>query len=365
MSQPRYIVIMAGGGGERFWPQSRLRRPKHLLPIAGDKPMLAQTLGRLEGFVPPDNIFIITNQVQREAVLEVCPRVPPEQVVAEPLRRDTAAAAGLAMLLVQQRAPEAAFAILPADHVIRAEETYREGLGTAFAVAEAPGSKALVTIGVPPAYPATGYGYIHKAEAVPGYEPRAVHKVRRFVEKPDRATAEKYLARGEYYWNAGMFVWKAETIAGELKEHCPKLYGSLEKMKAGLAAGTGLEKLLETHYPGLEKTSIDYAVMEKSRHVYVVEAAFDWDDAGEWPAVARHQEADGQGNVTRGRAVVQDGKGNIIISSPGHLTALIGADDLIVVRTEDATLVCPKKKAQDIKKLVARLAEDPELKHWL
>lgn len=349
---------MAGGKGERFWPQSRLRRPKHLLPIVGDEPMLTQTVKRLEGLVPPENILIITNAEQRDAVIEVCPMLPEANVVAEPVGRDTAAAVGLATVLVANRSPEATFAMLPADHVIHDKDGFQAVVANAFGAAEE--ADALVTVGIKTAYAATGYGYIERGEEVSRVGGQPVFQVSAFKEKPDHETAEQYVASGQYFWNAGMFFWRVPVVSKAFSEHTPGLWQALGAIREGLEGGQSLDTLLGQHYPGLEKISVDYAIMEKAASVRVVESAFDWDDVGEWPAVARHYEPDASGNVSKGDVVIQSGKGNIVLAEGGHTTALVGVDGLIVVHTADATLVCPKDKAQDIKKLVKELGADPK-----
>lgn len=354
----RYIVIMAGGKGERFWPQSRRQAPKHLLCIVGEKPMLTQTVERLDGLLPVDHIFVITNREHRETVLLACPGLPEANVVSEPEGRDTAAAVGLAMLLVKKRDPDAVFAVLPADHVIEEREGFQKVLKAAFEVAEA--EPVLVTLGIGPTEPATGYGYIQKGKPLREVSGRPVYEVRRFVEKPDLEKAKEYLASGEYFWNGGMFVWSVNSIEKAFAEWAPSLYQGLREVETRLDAGEDFEGTLDVLYPGLEKISIDYAIMEKASAVVALEATFDWDDVGEWPAVARHFPADENGNVCRGEAVVQGGSNNIVISGGNHLIALVGTEDLIVVHTDDATLVCPRNKAQEIKDMVKRLAADPK-----
>lgn len=349
---------MAGGKGERFWPSSRLARPKHLLPIVGDKPMLTQTVERLAGLVPMENVLIVTNVEQMEAVREVCPMLPAENVVGEPVGRDTAAAVGLATLLVKQRDPGAAFAMLPADHVIHDAAGFCAILESAFAASEA--EETLVTVGIRPEYAATGYGYIHRGTVAAEVEGRPVYVVRAFKEKPEAATAEAYVASGEYYWNAGMFIWRVPVIEACFAEFTPGLWAALGAIEQGLGRGEALQALMAEHYPKLEKISVDYAIMEKARSVRVIESAFDWDDVGEWPAVARHYTADAQGNVQRGAVALEGASGNIVINDTERLVAVVGAEDLIVVQTEDATLVCPKSHAQQIKALVKRLAENPK-----
>ncbi len=359
----RYAVIMAGGRGERFWPRSRLQHPKHLLPIVGDKPMLAQTVERLDGFIPRENIFVITNREQHDAVVSVCSMLPPENVVSEPMGRDTAAAVGLATVVIKHRDPQASLAMLPADHVIQDSKGFQSVLDTAFQAAEK--EPVLVTIGITPTEPATGYGYIHRGDELFDINGRTIYRVQRFVEKPNLQTAKQYLDSGEYFWNAGMFVWTAETIAAALEDHTPSLYRGLTELESGLRAGRSLEELLDEVYPTLDRISIDYAVMEKAGNVVTVESDFDWDDVGSWPAVARHFKGDDHGNTLRGAALVDGGEGNIVISDKDHLLAVCGVDDLIVVHAGDATLVCPKDKAEKIKGLVKKLGDDPRWKSLL
>ncbi len=355
MSENWYVVIMAGGRGERFWPKSRLRRPKHLLPIVGDKPMLTQTIERIGSVVPPERVLVITNKEQREAVLDVCPMLDPENVIAEPMGRDTAAAVGLATVLVANRDPGASFSMLPADHVIANTAGFQSVLESAFTAAEK--EDALITVGIKATFAATGYGYIHRGEPVGESSGRTVYAVQSFREKPDAETASGYVDSGEYYWNAGMFFWRVSVISDQFKRHTPGLWSARGAIDQGLKQGKPLQGLLEEHYPSLEKISVDFAIMEKAERVLVIESAFDWDDVGEWPAVERHYQKDADGNVAVGRVVTHDCRGNIIIGDTDHTLALVGMEDFIVVRTKDATLVCPKDKAQEIKNLVKGLSD--------
>ncbi|KAF0094991.1 MAG: mannose-1-phosphate guanylyltransferase [Puniceicoccaceae bacterium 5H] len=360
----RYVVIMAGGKGERFWPQSRLERPKHLLPIVGDEPMLTQTIKRLGEVVPPERVLIITNDEQREAVLEACPMLAPENVVGEPMPRDTAAAAGLAAVLVKHRDPQATFAMLPADHVIHDAAGFQAVVKAAFAAAEQ--AETLVTIGIQPDQPATGYGYIQREGVAAQAEGRDVFGVKEFKEKPDLKTAQAYLESGNYYWNAGMFFWTVPVIANCFASYTPELWQALQAIEQGLDAGQDLGPLLAEHYPKLQKISVDYAIMEpasQENKVRVVESDFDWDDVGAWPSIARHYPADAKGNVVRGALLTHEAHDNIVVNEKGHLTALVGVDNLIVVQTQDATLIVPRDRAQDVKKLVKQLNEHPEWKH--
>lgn len=354
---------MAGGKGERFWPASRLARPKHLLPIVGEKPMLTQTVERLDGLLPYDNIIIITNSEQLDGVREVCPMLPAENVVAEPVGRDTAAAVGLAMLLVKQRDADASLAMLPADALINDTASFQSALDIAFQAAES--GNNLVTVGVQPSEPATGYGYIQCGPVKTVIDNRDIFSVRQFKEKPDLDTAKHYLQSGEYFWNAGMFVWSVASIAAALAKYTPELMEGLDEIEAGMKSGKDLVALLEELYPNLEKISIDFAVMEKAENVLTLAATFDWDDVGSWPAIERHFPADRAGNVKKGEARFLNCSKNIVVSGEDHLVALIGVEDLIVVHTGDATLVCKKDQAQQIKKLVRDLGEDSAYKKLL
>ncbi len=315
--------------------------------------MLTQTLERVKPLVPAERIFVITSAVQEAAVREVCAELPAANIVAEPMGRDTAPAVALAAALVGAQDPQGIFAVLPADHVIHDGNAYQNDLKAAFAAAEA--EAVMVTIGIAPNEPATGFGYIQRGEALGEKAGRPVYKVKRFVEKPNQATAEQYLASGDYVWNAGMFVWSVAVVEKALAQHAATLHAGLEPVRQVLRQGGPLLPVLQTVYPTLTKISVDYALLEKSDNVVVVPSSFDWDDVGAWPAVPRHHEPDASGNVTRGLAIVEQGANNIVFSAEGHLTAVLGADDLIVVHTADATLVAPKAKAQEIKALLKRI----------
>ncbi len=356
----RFVVIMAGGRGERFWPQSRLKRPKHLLPIVGDAPMLSQTVDRLSGLVSPEDVFVITNAEQRDAVLESCPQLLPERVIGEPQGRDTAAAVGLAALVVERAEPGAAFALLPADHVIADAAGFCSVLEGAFEAAEA--EDYLVTIGIQPDFPSTGYGYLKRGPSAQENGSRPVYQVERFVEKPNLEKAEQYLKEGGFYWNAGMFIWRPEVILSAIKQHAPELSSGLEELSSAWDASGSLEDAMGQVYPHLKKISIDFAVMEKAEGVVMLESDFDWDDVGEWPAIARHYPADPQGNVFKGAGKAMDAEGNLAFAEDGHTISLLGVKDLIVVQSGDATMVCHKDYAQQVKALAQQVCEEnPDL----
>ncbi|MGF1530184.1 MAG: mannose-1-phosphate guanylyltransferase [Puniceicoccaceae bacterium] len=352
----RFIVIMAGGKGERFWPQSRNARPKHLLPILGSQPMLTQTIERFGSIVPRSNILIITNREQVSGVQHCLPQLPPANIIAEPIGRDTAAAVGLATLLVKSRNPEAVFAMLPADHLITDHANFQACLERAFTVA----SKATVicTIGIRPEFPATGYGYIERGQPLPS-DPEHAFQVKRFVEKPDLPTATAYLEKGGFFWNAGMFFWSVPTIDQAIRRYLPDLATTLDQIGTSLNDGGDFQSTLEALYPQLEKISIDYAVMQKADNVAMIESTFDWDDLGSWPALARHLPPDPEGNHTEGKAVLQTSKNNLVINHTDRALVLVGVEDLIVVETEDATLVCRREEAEKIKAAVKTMGSLP------
>ncbi len=357
-SEP-YVVIIAGGKGERFWPQSRAARPKHLLPVVGDEPLLAQTLRRVKAVVPAKNTFVITSAVQAREVAKVCRGlIPSANVVAEPAGRDTAAAVGLAAALVGARDPHGVFAVLPADHVIHDTKAYQADLRAAFAAAGA--AEVMVTIGIPPTEPATGFGYVQRGgewgRVGEGKAAKVVYEVKRFVEKPKLEVAQQYLKSGDYMWNAGMFIWSVPVVEAAFAAHAPELDAGLAKIRSALKKKRPLAATLAKVYPTLQKISVDYALLEKSTNVVTIPATFDWDDVGAWPAVAKHFTPDAAGNVARGDVLVEQAANNIVFSEKGHVVTLLGVDDLVVVHTADATLVMPKAKAQDIKALLAKVA---------
>ena len=359
----RYAVILAGGRGERFWPQSRLHRPKHLLPIVNDTPLLRQTVDRLGDLIPLKNIYVHTNRSQRKSVLKICPQLSSQQVIGEPLGRDTAAATGLATLIIKNRDPDGVFAMLASDHIIHNTAQFQADLNVAFKTAES--EESLVTIGIKPTNPSTGYGYIQRGKVKKEISGKTIYHVTRFVEKPNLETAKTYLKSNEYYWNSSMFVWQVHVIVDALSSHQSQLWEVFKKIDQGLTQGNNLDTLLDDHYPKIEKNSIDYAVMEKVKCVLTIESAFDWDDVGEWPAIERHYEADDHGNVAHGAMITQNASGNIVFNTDDRLTALVGIKDIIIAQTPDATLICHKSHAQDIKNLVQKISENPDWKHLI
>lgn len=346
--RPFYAVIMAGGRGERFWPASTSKRPKQLLDLVGDKPLIAQAVDRIEPFIPADHVFVITNDDLVEATCAALPNVPVENIVGEPMGRDTAAAAALGCAMVQNRDEEAAFCILTADQVMGDLERFQETILQSLELSLE--QDVLITIGITPAHPDTGFGYICAGDA---HEERGgiqFNKVQQFVEKPDLKTAQGYLAEGNYFWNSGMFIWSVDSFRHGMSLYCLPLLKMMDKVRARIGQDD-FDHVLLQQYEQLKKISIDYALMEKADNIVMAVGTFVWDDVGSWPALENHFPADDNGNVTIGNAEHLDGSGNIVLSRD-RLTATIGMKDTIIVQADGVTLVCPKDRAQDIKKLV-------------
>lgn len=340
-----YAVILAGGSGQRFWPLSRDRRPKQLLKLFDDRTLLEQTLGRLDGLIPRQNILVLTNRQQLDTVREVLPDFPAGNIVSEPEKRDTAPAIALGIGWVAARDPEAVMMVLPSDHLINDRAGFQRTLAAACDAAKE--SDALVTIGIKPSWACPSYGYIERGarvegSAVPAYE------VRRFREKPDAELAEKFLAQGNFAWNAGMFFWSVPAVRRELGAHCPELAEFVD----GLARTPDFAATLEASFPSLTKLSIDYALMEKAARVLNVEAAFDWDDVGNWTSVGQHLPKDSAGNQHNCAVSHQEAGNNLVFAETGQHVALLGVNDLIVVATKDALLVAHRGEAEKLKKLV-------------
>ena len=366
-SDNRFVIIMAGGRGERFWPVSREKTPKQLVTLLGHRSFLQQAVDRVLPLAPLKNILIITNAVQAPEVRRQLPKLPKENVIAEPVGRDTCAAVALGAAVVGQRSTSAVMAVLPADHVIPEEKKFQQVLADSFDVAGR--GQVIVTIGIKPAEPATGYGYIRVGHALPppqgvkAYK-TAFFKAEQFVEKPNLEKAQEYLNSGMYRWNAGMFIWSFVTITQGLEKHQPELAAACQRWFN--AAGTSkLVKVLAKEYPAIKKVSIDYALMEHAQNVVVADGAFEWDDLGSWTALARHLKADAEGNCAVGDFIHVDGARNIIFDARTKNRTpitVVGLRDAILVQTDDAVMLAHKSQAQKVKDLVKKLAEDARYK---
>jgi mannose-1-phosphate guanylyltransferase len=341
-------VIMAGGSGTRFWPLSRKARPKQFLDIVGAKSMIEETVERLAPLVAPRDILTVADAAQTESLKRLLPGLPKKNFLVEPLARNTAPSLMLATARVWLADPEAVVAALAADHLIRDPERFRAVL-EAGALAASKGDH-IVTFGIPPTFPSTGYGYIHYA-AGSGRRVSREHffPVLEFKEKPDLAAAAAFLAEGTYLWNSGMFLWRADTFARKLKKHAPAFYVFWERMLEALRKKN--DKALLRIFKEIPALSIDYALMEKARGALVTKGDFGWSDVGAWSSLLDVWPRDGAGNTVRGEAVLLD-SGNCLVHNPGRLTALIGVKDLIVVDTGDALLICRRDLDQKVKDVV-------------
>ena len=355
MKNPLYALILAGGSGERFWPLSRRARPKQFLPLVSDRTLLEETVDRLDGLVPPERILVLTNVDQEATLRGLLPDLPPQNIVAEPAKRDTAAAVALATSWVAMRDHRATMLVLPADHVIKDRVAFQETMQTAARAAEETG--ALVTIGIKPTWACPGFGYIEQGSSVTlpgGRAPNDVFRVLRFREKPNAELADTFVQNGNFRWNAGMFVWSVPTVLSEFNRHAPELADFISQIRAP----GHWECALRTRFANLPAISFDYAIMEKADRVLMVEASFDWDDVGSWRAVAAYLVKDEHYNASNCDLTTLHASDNIVFSDQPAKIALLGVHNLIVVRTGDALLICNRREAERIKDLVSKLPPD-------
>ncbi len=342
---------MAGGVGERFWPMSRRKRPKQLLSIVGKQTMIQQTVARLQGVVAPSRVVVVTTADQVALVRKQLPRV--KHVIAEPAGRNTAPCVGLAAAIIGKHDPNAVMVVVPADSYIPDVVQYRRVVADALEFAGR--ENVLITIGIRPTSPHTGYGYVQLGEPVTG----RISRAKRFVEKPDRATAEQFLASGDYLWNAGMFVWSVRAINEAFAKLQPEMAAGCRTIQA--AVGTkSFARVLKREFLKMTKISIDYAIMEKADNVVVARGDFAWDDVGDWAAIDRHHEKDAAGNVARSAFIGVDAKNCVVVSDTGKIITLVGVSDLVVVQTGDATLICRKSHSQRVREIVKQLAAHPK-----
>lgn len=354
MNQHTYAVIMAGGGGTRLWPVSRRDRPKQIIPLVSDESLFQTTVRRLDGFFPPERIFVVTVADQAVELREQAPEIPAENFLLEPAPRGTASVVGLAAAILHRRDPQAVMTVLPADHYIRDRDLFHYILRVAVEVAC---KDYLVTLGIAPTFPATGYGYIQRGAPLPESFSYPVYSVLRFKEKPDEATARKMLLTGDHSWNSGMFVWKTGRILAEFADQMPELKASLDQI-AAVWDTPSRDETINATWLGLKNVTIDYGIMENAARVAVIPAAgLEWSDIGSWDALFDVLLPDEDGNViVSGKFLPMDTHNSLIYGNgDGRLFVTIGVDDLILVDTGDVLLVCHKDRAQEVRRVVDTL----------
>ncbi len=343
-----YAVIMAGGVGSRFWPRSTKKMPKQLLKIFGENTMIQDTIERLSGLVEDESIFVITNKLQRPEIIRQLPHIPEENIIEEPFGRNTAACIGLASIIIQEKTKDGVSIILPADHIIKEKDEFHKTLKTAAEFAYK--SKGLVTIGIKPTRPETGYGYIQIDEKHVSHN---VYNVLTFAEKPNYATAVRFLDSGDFLWNSGMFIWRVDSILEEINQYLPDLNEGLEHIRENINK-PDFSDTLTNIYGQLKSISIDYGVMEKSQKVYLTKGTFSWSDVGSWEEVYNLSKKDENG-IAKVGDVFTDMVVDSYIYSPDKFAAVIGVDNLIIINSKDALLICRRDQSQNVKKVVDHL----------
>ncbi len=350
-------LIMAGGRGERFWPKSRKNLPKQFLSLTSDgKTMIQLTVERILPFVSIQDVYVVTNKDYKELVIEQLPDLPKENILCEPIGRNTAPCIGFGAVYITHKYEDAVMIVLPSDHLIKHAEMFCNTLKEACEIAES--GDNLVTLGITPSYPETGYGYI---KFISNQQIGHAYEVERFVEKPDYETANKYFKNGEYLWNSGMFIWKTSTILKNIREYMPELYNGLEVIKNALATSKQ-EEILRNEFEKFVSISIDYGILEKSKNIYTLPGNFGWDDVGAWLAISRIRDADDRNNIVSGNVITVDSR-NCIIEGADKLIATIGLQNLIIIDTKDATLICNKDDVGNIKKILEILKNSDRLEY--
>ena len=354
-----HAVIMAGGSGTRFWPASRSMRPKQLLNLAGDEQSMIQaTVSRLGEMVSGDRVLVVTNQRLVTPIREQLQTLPAESVIGEPCKRDTAPCVGLAAAWVCREDPDAVMAVMPADHVISPDEVFQGAIQSAVDLVEEKPTR-LVTFGIKPTYPAESFGYIERDEELGP----SSFKVKQFREKPKAEVAKQYLEAGTFYWNSGIFVWKAQTILDLLEQYEPDMFGHIAAIRESMGTPK-FEEVFQTEFEKIKGTSIDYAVMERAEEVAVIEAPFSWDDVGSWTSLERLRGTNEDGNTLVGQCRTIETSNSILRTEGDHLITAVGVKDLIVVHTGNATLVANRHDEESVRKIV-KLLEKEELKDYL
>ncbi len=346
-----YCLIMAGGSGTRFWPRSKAVKPKQYLNIFGEDSLLQSTIKRFSNFTEYEDIYIVSGKSQAKVLEEQTPELPKENLIYEPVGKNTLPCIGLAAMFAEVDNPEGIMVVSPSDHLITDENLFKNTVLTAAKIADE--KNGIVTIGITPTYPATGYGYVQTAEEINAGDAIKQFKVERFVEKPDEKTADSYLKQGGFFWNSGLFIFKVSVFLDSVKQFAPNLYNDLKKIQAEIGKET-FEPTLDTIYRAVESISVDYGIMEHAKNIYLVEGSFDWNDLGSWESVYLTDKKDENGNAGAGEAILLDTKNSYVYSDSG-LVAVVGLDDVVVVQDGNTTLVCKRDKTEDVKKIVEQL----------
>ena len=348
-----YVVIMAGGVGSRFWPKSRAKKPKQFLKIFSSKSLIEMTLERTKNIAETKNTIIVSNKIQIAELVKRLPNFPIDNIILEPLSRNTAPCIGLAAVFIKKTSPDAVMVVLPSDHLIKNIEQFTKIIKAGIKAAYE--TKGLITIGIKPTYPATGYGYIQYLDDKPEVEFNGVgvFKVKTFAEKPNLETAKRFLESGDFLWNSGMFIWRVDVILEEIKKHLPEIYQGLTKIEENIGKDK-FKSTLEEEYAKMRSISIDYGVMEKTERAYVIRSEFDWSDVGSWEEVYKLGEKDENGNhinAPQNNVIAIDTK-NCLIETENKLVATLGVENLVIVNTDDAILICRKDRSQDVRQIV-------------
>ncbi len=348
----RYAVIMAGGSGERFWPESRTAKPKQFLKLMGERSLIQQSFDRVRDVFPPEQVLVVVGEAHLALAKEHLPELPPENFIVEPVGRNTAPCIGLAAIHIRKRDPDAAMMVFPADHLIQGMEEFHQCMDKGFEWAFA--GDYLVTVGIMPSRPETGYGYVERDGVSLGRNP-AVYPVRRFIEKPDAEKAQALIEAGRNYWNSGIFFWRAELVLEKIKNYLPELYQGLLQIEKSI--GTEQEKeTMEALFPTLPKVSIDYGIMEKSDNILIIEGEFSWEDLGSWSALAGLSPLQAGNMVIKGDYVGVETT-DCLVHGQDMLIATLGVQGLVIVQSGDVILICDKNRTQEIKDIVQMLKE--------
>lgn len=346
-----YCVIMAGGSGTRFWPQSREEKSKQFLSILTKKSLIQSTVDRFRSIIPWENIYIVAKKSQQKKIEKHAPKMPSENFIFEPIGKNTAPCIGLAAIFIQKKNPNGVMIVSPADHIVKKKARFNQSIMSAIQLAKK--KNGLVTIGIFPDRPATGYGYIQINGRIDSFDPATAYKVKTFAEKPNLATAQRFIKSGDFYWNSGLFIFKVSILLKALKECLPDLYDGLMEIKRYIGKSQ-YDHVLNKVYQQIQSVSIDYGVMERIRNVYLIKGEFIWNDLGNWEQVYRLSSKNKDNNVVSGDVVLIDTKNSYVSTSKG-VVAVIGCEDVVIVQERGATLVCKRDRVEDVKSVVNRL----------